>query len=124
MATRSLRTKGQVDYDYAHDILFFKAVDREYFKSIEIDNIVIDIDKESLIVGIQIFEASKFLNVNKNTLLDILQWEFRTIVNDGRIEIRLIFQIIVRNKVVEKNPIIMQPIFETLPNSELICEVR
>lgn len=84
---------------------------------------ILDIDKEGFIVGIQIFEASKFLNLNKNILLKIPHWEFSAIVNEGRIEVRLKFQVIVRNKIIEKNPIIMERISESLPNSELICAV-
>ena len=87
------------------------------------ENIVLDIDKEGYIVGIQIFEASKFLELSKNKLLKIPKWEFNVSVNDGKLEIRLMFQVEIRNKIIEKNPIIMQQISEPLPNSRLVCEV-
>ena len=45
--------KGEFDYDYKHDILFFKIKEREYGKSIETNNLIIDIDKEEYLVGIQ-----------------------------------------------------------------------
>lgn len=123
MKNRFLKGKGEIDYDYKHDILFFKTKEREYAKSIELDNIVLDIDKEEFIVGIQILEASKFLHLKKSTLLKIPNWEFNAKVEEGRIEIRLTFRIEVRNKTVEKNPIIMQQLLEPLPNSELTCGV-
>ncbi len=121
---KSIQGKGEVDYDFKHDILFFKTKDRKYAKSIELlDSIVVDVDKEGFLVGIQIFDASKFLNLDKKELLSIPKWSFNANVYDGnKIDIRLTFQIKVRNKIVEKNPIISQQINQKLPNSEMICE--
>ena len=63
---KSIQGKGDVDYDFKHDILFFKTKDRKYAKSIELlDNIVVDVDKEGFLVGVQIFDASEFLNLDK-----------------------------------------------------------
>lgn len=123
MQPKKLVGKGEMDYDYKHDILFFKTTEREYVKSLEFDNIVVDIDKEGFLVGIQIFEASKFLNLDKKLLLSIPKWRFDANVHDGnKIDIRLMFQIKVRNKIVEKNPIILQSIHQKLPNSTMVCE--
>ena len=121
---KSIQGKGEVDYDFKHDILFFKTKDRKYSKSIELlDNIVIDVDKEGFLVGIQIFDASEFLNLDKKELLSIPKWSFNANVYDGnKIDIRLTFQIKVRNMIIEKNPIIAQQINQKLPNSEMICE--
>ncbi len=121
---KSIQGKGEMDYDFKHDILFFKTKDRKYAKSIELlDNIVVDVDKEGFLVGIQIFDASEFLNLDKKELLSIPKWVFNANVYDGnKIDIRLTFQIKVRNKIVEKNPIIAQQINQKLPNSEMICE--
>lgn len=123
MEKKNLKGKGEMDYDYKQDILFFKTKDREYAKSIELDNIVLDIDSAGFIVGIQIFEASKFLGVEKLILMKIPTWQFIAVVEEGKLEIRLTFQIQVRNKMIEKNPIIIQQIKEPLPNSELVCTV-
>ncbi len=124
MTTKNLRCKGEFDYDYKHDILFFKSAERDYEKSIELDNIILDIDKEKYIVGIQIFEASRFLGIEKEVLLKIPRWQFEARLENGKIEVRLTFQVIRRNKIIEKNPIIIQQISEKLPDSTLICEVR
>ena len=59
MKPRHLEAEGEMDYDYANDVLFFKIKDREYDFSIEFQNMVIDVDEEKFIVGIQIFEAYK-----------------------------------------------------------------
>lgn len=63
------KEEGIADYDYKHDILFFKTKKRTYKKSIELDNIVLDVDEGGFITGIQIFEVSKFLNLSKEALL-------------------------------------------------------
>ena len=123
MTGKRLEGKGEVDYDYKHDLLFFKTKEREYAKSIELlDNLVVDVDKEGFLTGIQIFDASEFLDIDKKSLLQIPNWQFTINVHENIIEIRLVFQIKVRNKIVEKNPIISQQINQNLPNSELVCE--
>jgi uncharacterized protein YuzE len=122
MARKYLKEKGESDYDYRQDILFFKTAERDYARSIELNNLVLDVDKEGFIVGIQIFEASGFLDLSKDALLSVKHWHFEATVNEGKIEIRLVFNVVVRNKTIEKNPIIMQSISEPLPDSKLVCE--
>lgn len=121
MVERTLKEKGEVDYDYKHDILFFKTLNRTYSKSIELNNVVLDIDDQDFVVAIQIMEAAKFLNIDKKTLLKIRQWKFEVIVSEGIIQLKLFFEITRRNKIIEKNPIIMQPTQGAMKNSELIC---
>ena len=105
---RHLEAEGEMDYDYVNDILFFKVKNREYDFSIEFQNMVIDVDEEKFIVGIQIFEASKFLRMSKASLREIPKWKFSSKLENNTIEIRLDYQIKIRNKIFEKNPIIIQ----------------
>lgn len=120
---KSLEGEGEIDYDLKQDILFFKTKYREYVKSIEIDNITLDVDSKGFITGIQIFEASKFLKIHKQALVNIPKWRFHATVFEGRLEVRLVFQVKVRNKIIEKNPIIMESLKESLPNSEFMCAI-
>ena len=123
MVHKKLEGKGEVDYDYENDILFFKLKGRQYSKSIELlDNLVVDVDKEGFLVAIQMFDASEYLKIDKKSLLKIPNWQFTINVHESIIEIRLVFQVKIRNKIVEKNPIIAQQINQKLPNSEMICE--
>ena len=123
MVYKKLEGKGEVDYDYEYDILFFKLKNRKYSNSIELlDNIVVDVDKEGFLVGIQMFDASEYLHIDKKSLLKIPNWQFTINVHENIIEIRLVFQVKIRNKIIEKNPIIAQQINQKLPNSELVCE--
>jgi len=118
-----LEGKGEMDYDYVNDILFFKVEDREYDFSLEFQNMVIDIDKEKFIVGIQIFDASEFLRINKTNLRKIPKWQFKARIDHGVIEIRLFYQINIRNKIIEKNPIIIQENTSNLPSPQMVATV-
>ena len=71
---KSIQGKGEVDYDYKHDILFFKTKDRQYSKSIELlDNIVIDVDKSGFLVGIQFNgNYAVFYDYSKNEALRLM----------------------------------------------------
>jgi len=119
---KNLIEKGEMDYDYVNDILFFKVKDREYSRSLEFENTVIDIDSEDFITGIQIFDASKFLQVDKESLRLVPKWEFKAMIGNNKIEIRLNYETQFRNKIVEKNPIIIQENKQNLPDSVMICE--
>ena len=120
---RHLEGHGEVDYDYSNDILLFKVKNREYDKSLEFGNLVVDIDTEEFIVGIQIFDASKFLQVDKESLRNIPKWTFQAFINEENIEVRLNYETKVRNRIVEINPIIIRENKSHLPNSEMVCVV-
>lgn len=117
-------TQGELDYDLENDILFFKVKDRPYSRSIETNNLVIDIDKEDFIVGLQIFEASKYLNVPKAALIKPVKWKFDAVLSGGKIHIALDFEVMWRNKIHIVRPRVTEPISEKLQNSEMICVAR
>lgn len=104
---RHLEGSGEMDYDFAEDILFFKIKNREYDFSLEFQNIVVDIDKEKFITGMQIFDASKFLRMSKINLREIPKWRFDAKIENNLIELRLNYQIKLRNKISEKKEIII-----------------
>lgn len=99
-----------MDYDFANDILLFKVKDREYDFSLEFQNMVIDIDNDKFIAGIQIFCASDFLKINKEHLKKITKWQFKAKLQGNEFRIDLYYQVIVRNKIINNNiyPIIVQ----------------
>lgn len=120
---RHLEGNGEMSYDYVNDILLFKVKDREYDYSLEFKSIVVDIDKEQFIIGIQIFDASKFLQIEKINLRQIPNWKFNAKIEEGTIELRLYYQISLRNKLIEKNPIIMQDNTAGLPEQTMMVAV-
>jgi uncharacterized protein YuzE len=123
MKRRHLEGKGEFDYDYLDDILFFKVKDREYSRSIEMDRFTLDIDEENFIVGIQIFDASEFFGIRKEILRNVSKWQFQASMDNNRLEFRLMFQAVFRNKIIEPRPIIIEELKEKLPDSKVICGI-
>lgn len=107
---RRLESEGEMDYDYVNDILLFKVKDRTYDYSIEFKNILVDIDDEQFIVGIQIFDASQFLRMGKESLRKIANWQFKAKLEDNEFRIDLHYEVVVRNQTISNNlyPIIVQ----------------
>ncbi len=121
---KHLEKEGEYDYDYLNDIIFFKAKDREYAKSIELDNVVVDVDEEDFVVGVQIFNPSELFGLNKETLRNIRKWEFQAKVDQNRLEVKIVFQTMFRNKIIEPRPVLIEPLKQPLPNSKMVCAVR
>ncbi len=119
MDKRHLEKEGSFDYDYVNDILFFKVNEREYSHSIELRDYVIDIDTEDYVVGLQIFNASNYFNMTKISLREVKNWKLKTLVENNYIEIRLVFNSIIRNKIIEKNPILVQKVENKILNSSV-----
>ena len=120
---RILEADGEMDYDFENDILFFKIKNREYSFSIEFQNMFIDIDKEKFVVGIQMFNASKFLGMSKINLREIPKWQFKAKIEEGIIEFRLNYQLQIRNKIYDKNPIIIQENKSDLPSPQMVRSI-
>jgi len=123
---KELKEKGEFDYDYQHDTLFFKVKDRPYDKSIEMGSLVVDIDEEGFVVGLQIFGASDYFRIGKNHLRIANMWKMWANVekvseSESVIEIRLLFQVLVRNRIVEQRPIITQSVKDSLEDSRVVC---
>ena len=111
--------KGQMDYDYKNDILFFKIKDREYERSFDFEDFVIDLDKEGFATGIQIMDASKIFNRSKEDLRNISNFKFATKIENNIISIQIAFSILKGNK------LIIQQNFEREAKTMLIdSEVR
>ena len=108
--------KGEMDYDYPNDILFFKVKEREYDYSIELEDVVLDIDKEGYVTGIQIFGASKMFSVDKSALRNVKKWQF-TIKTEGKvIYVQLMFEMLRRNQLVERGQNLVREASSLLTN--------
>lgn len=121
---RHLEKEGECDYDYLNDVLFFKVKDRDYAKSIELDNVVVDVDEEDFVVGAQIFNSSELFGLPKETLRNVRNWRFEASVDQNRLEIKLVFQTFFRNKIVEPRPVIIESLKHPLPDSRIVCTAR
>ena|SRR3989344_8597173 len=113
--------KGEMDYDYANDILFFKVKEREYDLSIELEDVVLDVDKEGYITGIQIFGASQMFNVDKDTLRNVQKWEFKVRTEGKVIFVQLMFEMVRRNQIIERGQNLVREASSLLTDSEVRC---
>ena len=112
---------GEMDYDYNNDILLFKVKDREYGHSLELEDIVLDIDKEGYITGIQIFGASAMFNADKNALRSVRKWEFTIKAEGNVISVQLVFEMVRRNKIIERGQNLIRESSSLLIDSEVQC---
>ena len=56
--------KYRFDYDDEDDVLYIRNSGREVEESVEFsEDIVLDLDKEGRVIGVEIFYASEFLNL-------------------------------------------------------------
>ena len=116
--------KGEMDYDYIHDILFFKVREREYKKSIELEDIVLDVDSEGFVTGIQIFDATKIFNLEKESLRNIKKWEFKIRTEGKVVFVQLTFDIMKRNKLIERGQNLVRESSSFQVNSEVLCKME
>lgn len=89
--------KGKWSYDHSLDIYSSEKLNREYEQSIRVENIVLDIDKKGSIVGIEIFEASKFFGISKQHFKDLLAGKFEFFLSEDhkflKIKIDVVFKV-------------------------------
>jgi len=90
--------KGEYKYGFKHDMLIFRIKDQDYDRSIDFDNIIIDLNKDDFIIGIRIFDASKVFDLPKSAFKNILGFNLNARVEDKEIHIQLKFKYKMRNK--------------------------
>jgi len=61
--------------------------------------------------------------MSKESLRIVKNWKLRASVKDGVLEVKLIFESMLRNKIIEKNPILVQKLEQKLPNSSMLCTI-
>lgn len=123
MIKPQITAKGEMDYDYANDILFFKVKERKYDHSVELDDIILDVDNSGIITGMQIFGASNIFNIEKEALQNIKKWEFSIRTEGKIIYIQLMFEMIKRNKIVERGQSLIRETSSPLTDAEVLCAV-
>ncbi len=117
--------QGEQIYDYDNDTLLFKVKEREYDKSIDFDNFVIDIDTEGYIIGMRVFDASKIFKITKLGLKKIQGFEFNSRAEDKIITIQLKFTYKLRNKpiAVQGENFTREAFDSKIGDSEVLCSV-
>lgn len=116
------RLKGEYNYDYDNDIAVFKVKDRNYLKSIDFDNFIIDIDEEGFITGVRVIDASKVFKINKIGLKNMSDWEFNSSIEDKVISLQLRFSCLLRNKrITQGENFVRETLDSSIQNSEVKC---
>jgi len=64
------RLKMESWYDKEEDVLNIQLEEGEYWKSIELKDMIIDISKEGKILGIEIIKASKVFSGNAQKVIE------------------------------------------------------
>ena len=97
--------KGKHSYDYANDILYISIKGEEYEESIDFNEFIIDFNKDNLIIGLRIIDASKKLNIPKYCLNALKGFRFDAQVNKGEIHLQLSLRYEQRNKQIQNTAI-------------------
>jgi uncharacterized protein YuzE len=127
MSEKHLDAKGEGEqiYDYDNDVLLFKVKEREYLKSLDFDNFIIDIDTEGFIIGMRVFDASKIFNIDKYGLKNIKGFEFKSKIEDKVINLQLKFTYELRNKqiAIQGENFTREALNSKINDSEVLCTV-
>ena len=87
-------------YDESADILGIKVTrDFTYQETIELDEgLLLDFDEDNVPTALEIHDASKRLNVPKNSLNELVFFNMKVIVDEKSISINAIFGILIQSK--------------------------
>lgn len=115
---------GEVDYDPENDILFFKLKEQEYAKSIELGDLVVDLDPEGVVTGLQIFDASQQFNLDTSSLQNVHHWNFHVKVENKVITIQLTFETERDEQVIERGQNLIRESAFLARDSEVVCAME
>ena len=87
-------------YDEHADILGIKVKrDYEYFETVELDEgLLLDFDKHNIPVALEIIDASKLLNVPKDSLKNLIFFNMKVVVDVKSISINAIFGVLIQDR--------------------------
>src|SRR3989344_5777645 len=101
----NLEGKGILDYNFSEDILYF-YIDKfasknkhNYDYSFDLDGFIIDIDNDNHVIGLELLDATKKLNVDRTVLKFIKNGRFQAKIEKNIILISFYFQSVIRNKI-------------------------
>ncbi len=119
----NLNKNGETSYDYANDVLFVKAKNKDYSESIEMNEVIIDLDFEGEVTGIRVFDASEVFNLSKNALKNIKELEFSIKIEDSTISINAWFNYsLPDNSILSHGQNFVREVTSSeLKNSEIFC---
>lgn len=93
---------SKCDYDFQNDTIFFYGDSDKYKFSMDLDGIILDVNEDNDIVGIEILDASKKFKFSKSDLRDISEFRATIKTNEKNIEVNMKLEIIKRNKLINR----------------------
>ena len=90
--------KSKIMYDFENDIFSAVPVKRSYDSSIQIENLIFDLNKNGKINGIEILSASKLFNIDKFLLKNLISGDIKIVASNDFIYVKINFKSSIRNK--------------------------
>lgn len=82
--------KGRYRYDPEYDTLTYR-LDGRYARSLELDDVVLDLDPDGAIIGLRVFEASSLFGLDRANLAQVSDFRFSAQRADGVVSIDVSF---------------------------------
>lgn len=83
--------KGRYRYDGEYDVLTFRLLEGRYDRSLEIGDVVLDLDRRGCVVGLRVFDASMLFGLEKEHLIEVEDFRFSCEFSDGFVSLRIRF---------------------------------
>lgn len=94
---------SKYDYDLENDTIFFYGTNKKYKKSLDVNDIIVDISEDNFIMAIEILDASKRFNVPKSDLLNVQYFNAEIYINEETIKVVMKLVIKKRNGLINKS---------------------
>ncbi len=94
---------SKYDYDLENDSIFFYGTNKKYKKSLDLDDIIIDVSEDNYAMAIEILDASKKFNVPKSDLLNVQFFDAEIHVSEETIKVIMKLAIKKRNGLINKS---------------------
>ncbi len=119
MKKNSTVGRGKYSYDLESDLLIFKIEDIPYIKSLEYENLLIDLGPRGTLSGIRIFDASTIFGVLKQSLVDVKNFELTVKITADGISVIIKFSVKRYHKTCEQT-FITQELARGMQESEMV----
>lgn len=84
--------KTNLDYDMKNDMLYiFRKGD--FKANLDLEDVILDIDKNNRVTGIEILDASKHLNISKDILSKAIRADFKTVYKKRAMIVQLLLSL-------------------------------
>jgi uncharacterized protein YuzE len=90
------------EYDFETDTLFFRDCSLKYHSSIDLGDLMIEVDENGMPIGMELLDASTNFGISKIKLRNIKSIKSTVNISDTNIEVTIKVLVEIRNAKVEK----------------------